>query len=58
MYCGSSIGGSITVMWNPNHFINDFTLPYLRVKTFLSSTHSLKVLQLSPDVNCQLPILH
>jgi len=40
MYCGGSIGGSITVMWNPNHFINDFTLPYLRVKTFLSSNLS------------------
>jgi len=43
-------------MWSLNVFINDFTLACLRVKKFCQvirarPTHSLKVLQLSPDFN-------
>jgi len=43
-------------MWNIKVFINDFTLSFLRVKKFcqvirVRAAHSLKVLQLSPDVN-------
>jgi len=53
--------GSIIIMWILNVFIN-FTLPCLREKRFcqvirVRPAHSLKVLQLSPDVNCH-PILH
>jgi len=47
---------SITIMWSLNVFTNDFTLPCLRLKKFFQvirvrPAHSLKVLQLSPDVN-------
>jgi len=59
MYCD----GSITIMCSLNVFIIDFALPCLRVKKFcqvfrVRPAHSLKVLQLSLDVNCQLHILH
>jgi len=54
MHCSGST--SITIIWSLNVFINDFTLACLRVKKFcqvirVRPAHSLKVLQLSPDVN-------
>jgi len=54
MYCNGST--SITIMWSLNVFINDFTLACLQVKKFcqvnrVRPAHSLKVLQVSPDVN-------
>jgi len=54
MHCNGST--SITIMWNLNVFINDSTLCCLRVKKFCQvirvlPAHSLKVLQLSHDVN-------
>jgi len=33
MHCNAST--SITIMWSPNVFINDFTLPCLRAKSFV-----------------------
>jgi len=57
MYCD----GSFTNMWSFNVFIYDFRLPSPRVKKFcqvirVRPAHSLKVLQLSPDVNFRLSI--
>jgi len=60
MYCD----GSTTIMWSVNIFIKDFTLPCRRVKKQFRQVikvrpvglHSLKVFQLSSDVNCH-PIL-
>ena len=51
---------SFTILWSINVFINDFT-PCLRVKKFcqiirVRVAHSLKISQLSSDVNCH-PIL-
>jgi len=45
MHCNGST--SITIMWSLNVFINDFTLPCLRVKKFcqvirVCPAHSLK----------------
>ena len=54
MYCG----GSITIMWSLNVFIRDFALPCRRVTNQSSQlktvkpVNSLKVFQLSSDVNC------
>jgi len=49
MYCD----GSITIMWSLNAFINDFSqvCQVNRVRP----VHSLKVFQLSSDVNCHPP---
>jgi len=54
MHCNGST--SITIMWNLNVFIYDFTLSWLRVKKFcqvirVRPARSLKVLQIPPNVN-------
>jgi len=56
---------STTIMWSVNVLIKDFTLPCRRIKIQFrqvievrpAGLHSLKVFQLSSDVNCH-PILH
>jgi len=55
-------GGSITIMWSLNDFLNDFCLPCRLVKISLVKTLDSDLLfissvfQLSSDVNCH-PIL-